>query len=348
MEKPAPKGIRKRFSLKYLPLLAIGLLVLLLSFRYAGFSETSSTLSAADLNFLLLFIFARILVYGLSTYKWKVFVDKIQKTSLSIIAPIFFSGMILDNLIPGPGFGGEPVKAYYLGRAIKKSFSKCFATALMDSIAYLAVFLGFLAAAVIYVFLYVRIPLIRNLLEILIAILVLGGIATYYFSRKADHIVLDKILNWIYHFKPFKIVRERFLEYDQFKEFIARHFSEFLSTLKSLWATKSIFFYTVFLSFLLILLEIWSVQLLLKSFGLEISFVQVLVVVIISGFIGYYSMIPSGTGAVEGSMILLLSFVGIPPGVSGAVTLISRVSFYLITYGLGYMSLVYVGLKYKS
>ncbi len=334
----------KRIKPKHLLLLAVGIIILLLAFKYAGFSATMQTLYVVNPVIISIFAISRAAIYLLSSYRWKIFVDKVEKISFSRLLPVYFSGMILDNLIPGPGFGGEPVKAYYLSKMTGKKFSHFFATALMDSITFSLVLIGFFAFSAAYVFLYIPIPIIRWFLGIVLVAFAIAIATLYYFySRKRDHAFIDKVLGFFFRFK---MLSNRFSGYAHFKAELTKNFSEFMVMLRRLYATKAEFSAALCISAVLILVDVAGTLMLANSFGAKINFMQMLVVVIISGFIGFYSAIPGGTGAAEGSMILLLNFFGINAGIAGAVTLISRLSFYLITYGFGYLALAYVNLKY--
>lgn len=336
--------LKKNFTFKTLLLVIVGLAVFFAVFNYIGFGKTVKALYLVNPLILCIFAFSRLAIYLLASYKWKFFTDAVEKISFAQLLPIYFSGMIIDNIIPGPGFGGEPVKAYYLHKLTKKSISQWLATALMDSIVFSIALLGFLVFSFAYVFLYIQIPIIRSLITaILVILFAFLLLLAYFYSRKKDHAFADRLLGIVYRLK---FLRKRFAKFEHFKEHLAKHFAEFILMMKKLFSTKDAFLVSLFISFWIIIIDILGMQLLLKGFGLEIPFLQVLVVVIVSSFIGFYSPTPGGTGFAEGSMILLWNFIGVGVGIAGAVTLISRLSFYIITYGFGYLALVYVNLKY--
>src|SRR3989338_2533226 len=154
-------SLRKYFGLKEALLLFFGIAILFVIMRDINFGKTWHALGRVSLQMVAIFIFIKIGGYLLGNYRWKVFVDKVGKVSFIKLLPVYFTGMVLDNLIPGPGFGGEPIKAYYLGKIIKRGSSKCFATALMDSLVVSLSHIGFVAAAIAYFFLFINIPIIR-------------------------------------------------------------------------------------------------------------------------------------------------------------------------------------------
>ena len=220
---------RKYITFKHIALLVVGAIILFLAFSYAGIPGTLNALYIVNPFFLLIFIVSRFAIYFLITYRWKLFVDRLKPIGFFKLLPIFFSGTIADNLVPGPSFGSEPVKAYYLSKAIKRSISRCFATALMEGIAFTIALFGFLAASISYAFLYIDIPIIRSALAIiLIALIFLVSIVYYLYSKKSDRLFVDRILTYIYNFRPIKFIRKKFVKYDQFKEAISKHFSDFV------------------------------------------------------------------------------------------------------------------------
>jgi uncharacterized protein (TIRG00374 family) len=67
------------------------------------------------------------------------------------------------------------------------------------------------------------------------------------------------------------------------------------------------------------------------------------VVFVISTLIGMIPLLPGGLGAVDGMMILLYSYAGIPPSVSAAATIVERLISFWMTTILGVAVLPYFG-----
>src|SRR3989344_1481922 len=341
-------SIKKYFGLKEAVLLLLGIIIFFIVLRQIKIEEAFLAFQRTNLQILLLFISIKVGQYLLGNYKWKIFVDRLRKVSYTKLLPVYFSGMIVDNLVPGPGFGGEPVRAYYLSRLIKRSTAKCFATALMDSIVFSIALIGFLIISIGYVFLYVKIPIIRVALEVIIvALAAAGGLFVYFFYKK-DGALFDKTLKFIYHFRLFRALQKRFSKYLHFRDYVRKQFSEFIATMKLLGGDISASLYSILISLAIILLDFFGAKILISSFGEHISFLSIMVIMTVSGFIGYYAGIPGGIGVAEGSMILLFVFFGISVGVATAVTIISRIIFYIMTYGIGYLSFVYINLTKSS
>ena len=71
--------------------------------------------------------------------------------------------------------------------------------------------------------------------------------------------------------------------------------------------------------------EIFSIYLIMKSYGIEVDYIQAIAIYTIGILAGVISMIPGGTGASELSMIALTSLLGFPKDLCTSAFLVNKI-----------------------
>ena len=106
----------------------------------------------------------------------------------------------------------------------------------------------------------------------------------------------------------------------------------FQDTMKGLVSNKKGLYYTIPLSFLIWIFEIFRVYLVFLAFGANVNFIVIGEVFIVASLVGMIPLLPGGLGAIDGVMILLYSSAGITSSISAAATVIERlISFWMAT-----------------
>ncbi len=343
-------SLKKYFGLKEAVLLIIGLFVFfaVLRFVQVDLEKTIFTLQNTPIYIIFAFVLIRALGYLIGNYKWKILVDKIKRTDFNTLLPIYMSGNILDNLVPGPGFGAEPIKAYYLGKVTKKDAATCFATALMDNVLLSFIIAAYFAFSVLYMYLFIKVFAIRVATGILLLFFLFLGIATFYFYKKREHgnNIIQRFLLFIYNIRALGFLRKKYRTFEKFKDAFTLGIGNFKGAMRILWRDKRRIYYVLFLTFIITVLGYLGHYVLLIGYGIDVKIYALIAVITLADLIGYYSPVPAGTGIVEGGRIPLLIFIGVPAEIAAAVTVIERVAFYFSTYGIGYLALVHINLKY--
>ncbi len=343
-------SVKKHFGLKEAFLLIVGVLIFAFILKTVNidFQKTALALQSIPSYFIFAFIGIRAFGYLIGNYKWGILVEKVKKTSFSTLFPIFMAGYILDNLVPGPGFGAEPIKAFYLGRAIKKSVARCFATALMDNILLSFILAGFFGFSVLYMYFYIKIFAVRVAVGILLlAFLVFGLIALYFYIRKdRKENTVKKFLRFIYNLRILGFLKKKYKTFGEFENAFHLGIGNLKGTMGSLWRDRKRMAYVLFLAFVWAAINYIGFYILLLGYGIKANPYALVAIITITDMVGYYSPIPAGTGIIEGGRIPMLAFIGIPAEIAAAATIIDRAVFYIWTYGFGYAALNYVNLKY--
>ena|GEM_PF-1956326 len=336
---------------KGIVLLGIGIVVLFLIVKLVGASRIVPVLLGMDYRYLGLIVGFQALVILTWNLRWNFIVNKLKRSSFFRLMPIFMSGLLVNNLTPGPSIGGEPVTAYYLSKETKKSFSECLATVVMDMAVHTIGFLVFAAFAILYVFLFIQVRMIQVLLGILILVISVLAIISYVLIKKSKSkgvsSKFESLLKWIYKIRFLEKIMKRFKKYEELRKHMLEQIKRFKETVTELMKFKRLLIGTFVLALMLHVFEFLKVYTAFLSLGQSVPIVYIIVVTSIASTLGYFIFLPGGTGVVEAAMIAMYFELGIPLGVAATATLISRAVFYLSTYGVGYASLSYLNLKYK-
>ncbi|WP_405304413.1 flippase-like domain-containing protein, partial [Methanobrevibacter sp.] len=101
--------------------------------------------------------------------------------------------------------------------------------------------------------------------------------------------------------------------------------------------------YTLTLSFIIWIFEIFRVYLVFLAFGANVNPIIIGEVFIVACLVGMIPLLPGGLGAVDGLMILFYSAAGVSASVSAAATVIERlISFWMATI-IGMILMPYYG-----
>jgi uncharacterized protein (TIRG00374 family) len=121
-----------------------------------------------------------------------------------------------------------------------------------------------------------------------------------------------------------------------------------MKTLSHLWKDKFAL-WVVFLSgFVWYLLQGLGLWFLFRGMGYPIPFFRLVAVMTVGMSIGYLVFVPGGTGATEGSIVLIMSLLGVPASVITAVILVNRFVYYFMAYVVGYLALSYLSMIYTA
>jgi hypothetical protein len=320
-------------------LLAMGIGVLAVLVLFIGPEEILNALEMANPWYVVLALLVQLLLFGLWTERWSINIQvvgiKIKKLAL---LPMLLVGMAVNNITPSGRGGGEPVRAYILGKYTKCSMESSFATVIADK--GLDTFPLFLLAVItiIYAVLYLRLSTLTVLaLTIALVLLVILFIIALYMSlnRKMG----EKVTKWLV--KVIKRFSKK--EHSNLEKNALTTLYGFQNSIRTLIKNRKVLIYALPLSFLIWFVEILRVYIIFLAFNTSVSLELIAVIFVIATLIGMVPLLPGGVGAVDGMMILLFSIAGIPPSVGAAATIVERLISFWIPSFLGILMLPYFG-----
>jgi uncharacterized protein (TIRG00374 family) len=124
------------------------------------------------------------------------------------------------------------------------------------------------------------------------------------------------------------------------EKILIKHFSHFAKTFRTVIKDRKIILVGIILSLVYWILNFSVSYFLFLSFGIEISFLLIIVVFSIGSIVGDISPTPGGIGLIEGVSILTYSLFGVNLTAAIAVSLLTRMIFYFFALFLGGLSLV--------
>jgi uncharacterized protein (TIRG00374 family) len=324
---------------KTLLLMLAGIGVLGLMVLFIGPEKIETTIQEANPWYLALAVVIQLAIYGLWTERWAVTTSSV---GISIkrrhLLPMLLVGLAINNLTPSGRGGGEPVRAYILGKYSNSPTETAFATVIADRGLDTFPFIALAAITIITAVLYINLPqwMVITLIICLIVLVILFGLALYMSLNREFG---DRTIRWVLRILK-KISSKMHSRVEQRAINAVEGFQE---SMKIMVSDRKVLLYGIPLSFLIWALEILRVYVVFMALNINAPLEIIAAVFVISTLIGMIPLLPGGLGAVDGMMILLYSYAGIPPSVSAAATLVERLISFWMTTILGVAVLPYFG-----
>ncbi len=327
--------------MKYKPLilLLIGIGTLIGMILFIGPSTIESAIKMANPWYIALAVIIQFIIYGLWTWRWSINIKAVNISIKKIhIFPMLMVGMAVNNLTPSARGGGEPIRGYILSKYSGSSFEKSFATVIADRGLDTFPFIVLAVITIVGAVFYLNLPdyAIYALILAVVVLFALFLIVLYMsFNLEFGH----KVSLWIVHI----IKRFSKKDHNQLEKKALNSIHSFQNSMRTMVKNKNVMLYSLPISFLIWILEILRVYIIFSAFNVEVSFLIIAQVFIISTLIGLIPLLPGGLGTIDGLMIILFSAAGVPPSISAAATIIERLISLWMTSIIGIALLPYFG-----
>ena len=299
------------------------------------------------------YAFASMLLYFLIwNYRWKISLFKIARTRFVKLLPILMAGAFVNNITPGAGTGGEPVRVYYLAKFTRANKTNLFALTMLEKLFSTFIFGALVFFSVFYVAFFVEIDIILKaiLLTIIsLTVAVILFLTIFYGSGGFSFrriFFFDKILRLFYNSKIFIRFIGKYKTFEGFKNFVNKEIDNSKLFLRELIKNKKFLFYSFLLTVVLWFFNYLAVYYSFLALNFNIRIIELIVVYSISIFVADLSIFPGGIGLMEAVSIGLYNAFGIPLEIATLATLLNRVVYYFFALGVGYVCLAYLHLKY--
>jgi glycosyltransferase 2 family protein len=324
---------------KAILLILVGLGVLVLMVLFIGPAKIENAIKMANPWYLALAVLIQLAIYGIWTERWAV-----TTSSLGIsvkrrhLLPMLMVGLAINNLTPSGRGGGEPVRAYILGKYSRSPTENAFATVIADRGLDTFPFIALAVITIIATVFYLNLPqwMFITLIICLISLIVIFFVALYMsINREFGDRVIKFLLSIL------KRISEK--RHNKIEKRAINAVEGFQNSMKVMLSDRRVFLYGIPLSFLIWALEILRVYVVFWALNINAPLEIIAAVFVISTLIGMIPLLPGGIGAVDGMMILLYSYAGIPPSLSAAATIVERLISFWMTTILGVAVLPYFG-----
>jgi len=316
-----------------------GIGVLALMVLLIGPEKIESAIKLANPWYLILAVLIQLLIYGLWTERWAVTTSSLNiSVKRRHLLPMLMVGLALNNLTPSGRGGGEPVRAYILAKYSNSPTENAFATVIADRGLDTFPFIALAVFTIIAAVLYINLPqwMVIALIICLILLVVLFALALYISLNREFG---DRVIRWV--LRILKRISEK--THRKFEQRAINAVEGFQNSMKVMVTDRKVLLYGIPLSFLIWGLEILRVYVVFVALNVHAPVGIIAAVFVISTLIGMIPLLPGGLGAVDGMMILLYSYAGIPPSVSAASTIVERLISFWMTSILGVAFLPYFG-----
>ncbi len=328
--------MKKRYQIIFL---LLALLLLYFVLNKVGFGNIINTLKMLKWYYLLLAVGINLSMFLVWNYKWKLLVEKLGKIRFWDLFPMLMAGSFINTSTPTANVGGEPIRAYYLGRKIRKEKTRCFATIMIDKATNTATSLVFVLFSILFITLFLKISttvkVLTQSLVILAAIIIIVSVLL----RKLKMKDVAKL------FHP--LFRKKFSDKNQFLKYVENKVGSIKEVMKEFFKDNKAVRKEVTLAFVMQLLTFAKAYVLFIALGQNVNPLNVVIAISIAVTIGQLIIVPGGIGVVESSMISMYALMGINANIAATVAILDRIIHYFFALGIGYISFSYLNYRHR-
>jgi glycosyltransferase 2 family protein len=324
---------------KTLLLMLAGIGVLGLMVLFIGPEKIESAIQHSNPWYLALAVIIQLAIYCLWTERWSITTSSLD---ISIkkrhLLPMLLVGLAVNNLTPSGRGGGEPVRAYILSKYSQSPFENAFATVIADRGLDTFPFIALAIITIITAILYINLPQ-WMVITLIIGLIILIAVFCLALYMSLNREFGDRVIRWV--LRVLKRISSKM--HNRIEQRAINAVEGFQNSMKVMITDRKVLLYGIPLSFLIWALEIMRVYVVFLALNINAPLEIIAAVFVISTLIGMIPLLPGGLGAVDGMMILLYSYAGIPPSVSAAATLVERLISFWMTTILGVAVLPFFG-----
>jgi glycosyltransferase 2 family protein len=324
---------------KTIILLLVGIGVLAAMVIFIGPGKIEEALKLANPWYVALAVVLQFVIYGMWTQRWSITIHSLSITvKRRHIFPMLMVGLAVNNITPSARGGGEPVRAYMLGKYTKAPMENAFATVIADRGLDTFPFVFLAILTILYSVMYLKLP---EWVEFALIISLLGLVAAFIIIlfMSINETIGKKITIWLVGILKRFSKRKHF----EIEKKALSAMQGFQNSMKVMIRDRRVLMLGLPLSFLIWFMEIIRVYIIFSSFGTPVPLGIIAAVFVIATLIGMIPLLPGGVGAVDGVMIILYSAAGVPPSISAAATIVERLISFWMTSFIGIGMLPYVG-----
>ncbi len=274
--------------------------------------ETLGTLQETRIHY----VIPAVLVYLLSVYLFAIRWQKVlfcigYNLKATSLVPIYFGAIFMNNITPANMTGGEPLRILWANKLFGISYTNAFKTILFERLVE-AIPIALLLIYVLYSFPSFDIK----------------------FLPLTSSLTLDSI----------HLILLVFLAVGMAIWFLRAKFASLLRNLQKNWKQlKKSFTSVLLLSFGVWALDIIRLKLVALALNIHLPLNLIITVSILSFLLGLLPLTPGGLGIIEGGLVSLLLYSGLPLASAGSFVFLERLISYGVSSVIGFMCLFYYG-----
>ena len=306
-------------------LLVTGISLIAAMVQLAGAGEIIDVVSHAD-SIIVWAAVCEVLALLSWSLRWKVLLTPFQSVSFKNVVKGLLIGMFFSNITPVARTGGEPFRAYYLGKKENIPVEDVFATIVVDRMLDSIPFLVIISISLVYFTLRMEIStqmLIILTLIFFLNLVILSLVLYFSFNVRAAKKLVNSILRFFSRF---------FKRAETYQNRMETAVDEYHEAIKKYSAQKKNLALSVIISFVFwgfLLLRNYCV---IEALGYHLPIMGVAVVQTAGPLVGIIPLLPGGVGSVDGTMVFLYISFHFSSAAAVSVSLVDRfVSFWAPT-----------------
>jgi len=292
----------------------VSLILIYLCVRNIDFKQSVSLLKNADIILIILGVTIYVCSYLVRGFRWDYILAPLKKMKMFQSFYYLVFGFFMNNVLPLRL--GEFVRAIVAGKKLEISRSGVFATIVVERLMDVIIFI------ISFFLIAMFVPNIPNWLQksFVLCAVIFGLMFVVLFFMSKDE---EKFLKLLYKFHlPLKI-----------NEIIKALFLKFASGLK-FFQNKKLFFIVFVTSIVVWIIEAYAYKTLFLAFGLKVTAIQCLFVIVTTGIATMLPTAPAFIGAIEGVGMVVLGIFGFEETVAftamAAIHFIEMMAVYLL------------------
>lgn len=298
----------------------VSLILIYLCVRNIDFRQSVSLLKNADISLIITGVIIYICSYIVRGFRWDYILAPLKKMKLFKSFYYLVFGFFMNNILPLRL--GEFVRAIVAGKKLEISRSGVFATIVVERLMDIVIFI--ISFFVIAMF----VPNIPNWLQksFIACTVIFGSMFIVLFFMSKDE---EKFLKLLYKFHlPSKI-----------NEIIKSIFLKFASGLK-FFQNKKLFIVVLITSVIVWVIESYAYKTLFLAFGLKVTAVQCLFVIVTTGVATMLPTAPGFIGAIESVGMITLGIFGIEETMAFTAMAATHFIEMMAVYALGIIGMI--------
>lgn len=308
------------------------------------FQKLAFILGSMDFDLIALAVLLELAGFLLWAAKWKFLVDRLEKIRFSTLFLGLMAGNCLDtNVLRARTMGGFGRVMFLKNITHDREHANWYATVVMDHTVNSFVFSIPVIFSLLFVFLFLDVPLwLSILMETMAIIVFLLALFAYLSRRKIKKTALAgffySIMAHIYDFKPLRFFRERFGSYNKFEESVVSGIAEFVKTSRLLLEDNRTLVTNLCLSAIMYAFIYTKAYVLFMSAGYDIPILHLIVSLTLTLWLS--SILPFGFGFKEVLMIGIYAVVGVPVTSAAIVSILDRGIYLFFTVVVAYSAVI--------
>ncbi len=330
---------------RVVPLLLIGLSIFLFyMYFFVGMADILAILSRADLFYYSLAVISVLVSMAFYSLTWQRLLSLLSiRATLRKTLLFNWIGSFVDLLVPAESISGDVSKVYLMSKSSGENAGKVVASVISHRILSMTINLsGLIIGSVFFILRYEPFGFVLNLIIIVVTGTAISLFLVGYLCLRKK--AVEKMLDWLIRLLAF-ITRGRW-QLTRLRSKVQEILKAFHEGIAILARSPKSLAWPGVLSIAAWFFNLLVFLLVFVSLDFHFSFSAILIVYSISCAIQTVPLgIPGEVGLVEIVMTSLYTLLSIPPTISAAATVLTRIITLWFKLLLGYMAVQWVGVK---